>query len=704
LLTPSVLDILAVVPAVGRLLTEEDAAVGFTSPVMISYDLWQRRYGGDPAAVGRFIELNRGKRLIAGVMPPGFAFPSPRTAIYYPVHVDAARATLSYRNFTVLGRLARGVSLSRAQREIDALLPRLGERFPDVSEETLRRARIAGHVQTLREAMIAPARTELRLLAVLVAMVLLVAIANVATLALLRAERFQAEIVLLRALGATAGAVRRRFTVESVLVALAGGVVAIPIAALVLTTKLGFSEEQIPRVHEASMSPGAAAAILAATIVIGLALGTLMAARAGRGTSVALRAGSRATGGRGWRRAQEALVAAQIALAMALILGAGLLSASVLRLRRVDLGFVAKDGAAFSLQLPFRGYESYQRTAAFDLAVIDRLAHSPGVSDAAAAMELPSAPQLLGLRPTLEGTRTDGRSASAVVRINVVSPEFFRLMGIPLLAGRTFELGDLGASSPAVVLGSALARALFGTEDPVGREVRFTSGRYPAYRVVGVSGDVYGERVTDGPLPGLYFPLLDDLPPTSTETEQRIPVMPGGMHFIVRSRLPLETLTPVFRTAVRTVDPRVPLWDIRTLENVVAATTARLRLSMALLACSALASLLLGAIGIYSVVAYAIVGRAPEFAVRLALGASPRRLSRLVYRESMHIVTIGLIAGTGLSLMGSRIARSLLYEVSPTDVRVFALSVAAVVFVAATAVYAPARRAGSTDPAAVLRS
>jgi putative ABC transport system permease protein len=703
LLTPNVLPMLGAVPAAGRLLTDDDAAVGFTSPVMISYELWQRRYGGNAGVVGRYIELNRGKRMIAGVLPRGFHFPTSETAIYYPEQISASRSGLTDRSLTVLGRLAQGVSLGRAQRELDALLPRLGERFPEIAGAPLARARVRGLVETMRDAMTAPVRSELRLLAALVVVLLGIAMANVGTLALLRADRFQLEIAVLRALGASAGAVRQRWMVEGAVVALVGGVVATVIAALAIATKLGVAGVGIPRIDEIAMSPEIGAIIVSVTATIGLAVGAVMSARAGRTDSASLRADARVTGGRAWCRAQKGLVSVQIAMAMTLLLGAGLCTASMLRLRRVDLGFVAKDGAQFALQIPFRGYETYQRTAAFDLAVIEALRHTTGVSAAAGAMELPSTPQLLDMRPSLEAARLDGQRVSAAVRINVVSPEFFHVMGIALRAGRTFQAGDLASPTPGVVLGAALARELFGSANPVGREVRFTSGRYPSYRVVGVSADVFSDRVTDGPLPSVYFPLLNDLPPSSTETEHRIPVMPGGMHFVVRSGLSLESLTPAFRAAVRAVDPRVPVWDVRRLDDIVAGTTARLRLSMLLLGASACATLLLGAIGIYSVVAYVMVGRSRELALRLALGATPSGLARLVYRESFVMIGVGVAGGAVLSLAGGRILRSVLYEVSPTDPLLFAACVAAVAIIATAAVCAPARQAGRTDPASVLR-
>jgi putative ABC transport system permease protein len=703
LVTPSVLSILGVTPAAGRLVNDEDTKAGFDAPIMISYALWQRRYGGDPAVVGKFIEVNRSKRLIAGVLPRGFAFPYPETAIYYPDRIGAKSADLTNRNLVMLGRLAPGVSVARAQREVDRVLPRLGDRFPEIAGEPVLRAHISGRVETLRDSMISPVRAELRLLVALVAAVLLIAMANVATLALLRAERLRTEVAVIRALGASAAAVRQRFIAESVLASLAGAVAALPVASLIIATKLGIGDARVARLDEIQMTPAVAAVILGLASAIGLAVGAVMSVRASHGAADSLRADARVTGGRGWRRTQELLVSVQIAVAIALLLNAGLFTASMMRLRRVDLGFSPKDAVQFSLQLPFRGYPTYQRTAAFDLGVVDRLARIPGVTEAAAAMELPSTPQLLDMLPTLEARRLDGRTASAIVRLNVASPTYFDVMHIPIRAGRTFAPGDLVSPTIGVVLSAALARDLFGTADPIGREVRFNKGRYLPYRVVGISGDVYDHRVTNGALRSVYFPLLADLDPSSQETENRIPIMPSGMHFIVRSTLSLDALTPAFRATAKSVDPRVPVYNVRTLDDIVAATTASLRLSMLLLGSAAVATLLLGAIGIYSVVAYTLVGRAPELAVRLALGATPRTVTRLVYRENALMIGGGAIAGALVSLAGGRIIRGLLFEVSATDPRLFAASVVAVALVAGAAVYSPARRAGNTDPAAVLR-
>jgi len=298
-----------------------------------------------------------------------------------------------------------------------------------------------------------------------------------------------------------------------------------------------------------------------------------------------------------------------------------------------------------------------------------------------------------------------GATRTTLVNANVVSADFFRTMHIPLLAGRAFQPGDLSSPSPGVVLGAALARELFGTEDPVGREVHLVSKTaHPSYRVVGVSGDVYGERLTEGPLRALYFPLLAELPPTSTETEGRIPFMPAGVTFVVRSTLPLVALRPIFTRAVASVDSRVPLWDIRTLDAIVADASARTRLTMLLLGIAAAATLLLGAIGLYSVIAYAVAGRTREFAVRLAIGATPAEVTRQVLREGAIVASVGLLAGIVLSLASTGVLRDLLFEVSATDPVMYLAAVVVVLLGTGAATYAPARRAGHTDPVRALNS
>lgn len=703
IVTTNVFDILGTKPAAGRLFRDDDVFAD-GDPVLIGYDLWQRRFGGDPDIIGRFIELNRRRRLILGVLPRGFDFPSRAAAIYFPDRIAATRAGLTDRYLTVVGRLAPGVTVARAQTEVEQLAAALPARFPELTEDAMRRAGLRVTVQSLRAAIVAPVRTELVLLGIVIGVLLLIATANVATLHLLRAERLRGEVAISRALGATRTTLMRRFVIEGLVVALAGGLLGLPIAALAIATRFGFTAGQIPRLEDVGITSILVASLFAVATLIGLLLGFLAAARSSAGTATQpLRADPRNTPGRGWRRTQQVLVAVQIALALALLVGSGLVGRSLNRLRKVDIGFLTEGAAKFALVLPFRAYPTYQRVAAFHLSLIDSLRQAPGVTGVAAAMQFPATPQLLYVHPRLEAEREGGRITQAAVTANIVSPEFFRVMGVPLRAGRTFSRGDLVTPAPGVVLSESLARELFGAENPVGREVRLAaSPRYPPYRVIGVSGDVYGERVTDGMLRVLYFPLLADLPPASSDTV-RIPLVPAGMHFVVRSELPLARLLPLFRRDVAALDPRVPIWDVRTLSGLVADSTARTRLTMLLLSAAALATLSLGAIGLYSVIAYAVAGRTREFAVRLALGASPRRVAHSVFHDGAVVTAAGIVAGFGVAAAGASMVRTMLYGISLTDPVTYAAAGIVVLGVSATALYLPARRASNCDPARVLR-
>jgi len=696
LLTPALLPMLGARPVAGRVCRAEDALEN-PVPVMISAALWQRRFGGDVAIEGRFIELNRTPRRIVGVLPTDFEFPSTETSIFYPERVTAGGAGLTDRYLTVVARLAPGATVDQAQREIDALATRLPERYSAVTPEVMRQAGLRATVSPLRRAMVAPVRNELLLLATMVAIVLLIAVANVSTLCLLRAERLRGEIAISHALGAGSAATIRRFVFEGVLMALLGALLALPIVFLAVRARFGFESTQLPRLHEVTFSPWSAIGLVVVAIATGVLLGLVGAARASAGElATTLRDGARSTRGVAWRRTQFGLVTTQIALALSLLLAAGLMGASLVRLHRVNLGFDATNGMTLSVRLPFRPYPTYQRAVDFDYAVMEQLKQAPGVSAVGVAMQFPSTPHLLYEHPRASAYRADGRAVEAIVTSNMVSPSFFEAMRMPMVRGRTFERGDLSAPAPGVVLSAALAQVLFGVEDPVGREVRLVSHRrMPPYRVVGVTGDVYGDRVTDGELPVLYFPILDDITPTAPDTAQ-VPYLPAGVTFVVRSAAPPSTLAPALKRAVSTIDRQLPVWDVRTLQSIVDASNARTRLAMLLLGVAAAATLLLSAIGLYSVIAYAVAGRGREFAVRLALGAPPRALMLLVLREGAVVALVGIIGGLAATLAGARLIRGLLYEVSATDPMTYAA--AALVILLTTTLATWCLRAGRRAP------
>lgn len=702
MVTPSVFRILGSVPALGRLFRDEDA-VSDTVPVLVSYDIWQRRFGGDSAVIGKQIELNRGRRTIIGVLPKDFDFPSRAVGVWYPSGDRAKRADLTSRSVLGIGRLRRGVTVEQADAELAALVPRLPERFPELSPNVMQQSGIRATVTTLRAAIVAPVRGELTLLGLMVGIVLLIATVNVATLFLLRAERLRGEIAVGRALGASGGAIIQRFVIEGVVAAVGGGAVALPIAAAAVSTKLGFTTGEIPRLHDVHLGGKEIAVVSTITLIVGVVLGLVTAARAGAGgASDALRDDRRSvTAGRTWRRTQEGFVAVQIALALALLLGATLMGQSLLKLRRVDIGFTPRNRATFDAALPFSAYPTYQRTVAFHFEVMRSLAAQPGMGNVAAAMRLPLIAGQSSLQHRIQAAGDPTRNQEATAQANVVSANYFAVMGIGLRTGRSFAPGDL-AGTPSVILSTSLARELFAAADPLGRSIRLVSDpAYPAYRVVGVVGDVFGERIPDGVIRVLYFPLLADLAPASL-IKAPIPYNPS-VHYIVQSTLPIGTLAPAFRQAVALIDHRVPVAGVKTLDAIVSSATARTRLMMFVLAVAAVATALLGAIGLYSVVAYAVAGRATEFGVRLALGATEPEIVGLVLRQGAIVLVAGLTMGTVTSLAGSRFVQRVLYNVDANDPMAYVCAVGVMFAAAAAAAFFPARSAGRTDPARTLR-
>lgn len=700
LMTPGVLTLLGAHALTGNLFAPGDTSwyTGRT-PILISENLWRRRYGADPAIIGRHIEIDHGERTVIGVLPRSFRFPSPSVDIFYPSPVPVRLPGITVRYLNVIGRLRQGVSPSAAAAELNALIPRLTERFPAITPEMLRQARARATVESLQSATVAPVSAQLRLLGVLVAIVLLTATTNVVNLFLLRAERASHEMAIAVSLGATRVALAQRFVVEGIVLGVTAACLAVPVAALVLSTKFGFTEREIPRLGEVSFTWPTILLTFGCATVIGAAVGLVALTRTGlAGTFDRLRA-SRAASSPAWRRAQGGLVASQVGLALVLLVAAGLLGRSFWNLRNAQLGFDPGNRMMFQVSLPWSGYTSYAADAEFHARVLDRLATLPGVTSVGAASQLP----LTGGHgpPALRQVRAGddvGRAAVAAAS-NMATAGYFRTMGIPLLAGRSFRAGDL-RDTPAVVVSERVVRILFGTTPAIGRRIVIDAG-YPAmFTIVGVVGDVQWEHIEDGNVPMVYFPLLRDGDGIPADSE---PVYrPMDVQYAIRgTELPSAS---TIRSIVAELDHRVPASNIRTLGSLVDDATARVRLTMLLIGVAGATALLLAVIGVYSVVAYAASARMREFGIRLALGAAPTRVGAMVLGDGLRLVGIGTFAGLVAALAATRFLRALLYEVKPTGIAEFASATALLVVVTLCATFLPARRAAHTHPAVVLRS
>jgi predicted permease len=703
-LAPSTLTLLGARPLIGQLLEPGDSSWSDPrSAILISESLWRRRYGADPSIIGRTIDIDHGARNVVGVLPRSFGFPSPSVDLFYPAPVPVNRPDITYRQTQVIGRLREGVTRAAAEAELNALIPSLSERFPAITPTMLRESRARATVTPLKEASVAAVRPQLLLLGALVAVVLLIATTNVVNLFLLRAERASQEIAIALSLGASRLGLAQRFVIEGLVLGLASTVIALPATALVVSTKFGFTEREIPRLHEVAFTWRTAAMVVMAAMLVGALVGLIALTRTGTtGLFDRLRA-SRATMSRAWRRVQDGLVAFQVAIALVLLVAAGLLGRSFWNLHAAEIGFAPGDALMFQVSLPYgpTGYGTYAEQATFHANVIDGLRSLPGVASASAARQLPlassGAPRLsLRLRAGDDAMRPIVPAAG-----NLAGTAYFGTMGITLRSGRGFRSGDLHGA-PAIVLSAGLATQLFGTSDVVGRTVLHVDESEPVapFRVVGVAGDVHWARIEDGHVPMVYFPLLrdgDGLPPDSTA----VPLGPRSVVFVVRG-----TALPAARTIqalVDRLDGRVPATRIRTLRSLVDDATARVRLTMLLLAVAGAAALLLGVIGVYSVVSYAATGRVREFGIRLALGAEPRRVGGMVFAEGLRLVAVGTVAGLIAALGATRFLRALLFEVEPTSAAEFATATAVLVLVTLVATLVPARRAARTHPAVVLR-
>ncbi|HEY5060423.1 MAG TPA: ADOP family duplicated permease [Gemmatimonadaceae bacterium] len=702
LMTPSTLTLLGARPLIGQLLEPGDTSwSNQRSAILISENLWRRRYGADPSIIGRQIDIDHGERIVVGVLPRSFAFPIPSADLFYPAPVPVKHPQITARYFNVIGRLRDGVSPSAAEAELNALIPSLTERFPEITPGMLTHSEARVSVTSLRAATAASVHAQLVLLGILVGVVLLIATANVVGLFVLRTERASQEIAIALSLGATRLALAQRFIVEGLVLGLASSIVALPAAALALSTKVGFTEREIPRLHEVSFTGQAAALVFGCATLIGVAVGLIALTRTGvTGLSDRLRT-SRSTSSRAWRRAQNGLVVFQVAIALVLLVATGLLGRSFWNLRNAKIGFDPRNAMTFQVSLPWSGYTSYGANAAFHAKLMDRLAALPGVASVAAAERLPLASRgtpVLGLQLRAGDDKTQPTVAAAG---NLASGDYFSVMRIPIRAGRSFRSGDL-RGRPAVILSERLAQSMFGTTDVVGRTLEWSRDGSPPSRftIVGVVGDVHWERIEEGYVPMAYFPLQrdgDGLPADSNA----VPGEPRNMQFAVRgTKLPSgETIQAI----VNEIDRRVPATNIRTLGALVYAATARVRLTMLLIAIAGVAALLLGVIGVYSVVAYAANGRMREFGIRLALGAAPTRVGGMVLGDGLMLVALGTVAGLVAALGATRFLRALLYEVEPTSAAEFGSATALLVVVTLCATLLPARRAARTHPAVVLR-
>ncbi|HEX2253964.1 MAG TPA: ABC transporter permease [Thermoanaerobaculia bacterium] len=704
--TGSLFRVLRVDAALGRALTDADGAPGAAPVLVLSEGLWHARFGGDPGVVGRTVRVDGEERTVVGVMPAGFDFPRGAVRLWLPLPLDPADTNNGSFSYSAIGRLRPGVDPAAARAELDRLLPRMLELYPgDMTATMLETARLGAAVRPLRDELVGDVEGALWILFGAVGLILLIACANVANLFLARAEGRGREMAVRAALGAGRRDLLATFLVESTVLALAGGVVGLGLAVAGVRALIAFGPEAVPRIEQVGVNGSVLLFTLAVSLVAGVLFGAVPMLRHGRrrDLTVSLRDGGRgATTGRDRQLARNGLVVAQVALALVLLVGAGLLLRSFRALSDVDPGFRPEGVLTLRVALDEADYPDGVAVAGFYHRLLDRLAALPGVESAAAASSLPLSGQNSNNGHLVEGWPVPPGDLPPILASGFVSPSYFRTLGVPVVAGRELERADSEERRQVVVVSRALAERFWPNQDPLGKRLQPGIGQDQGdeywYTVVGVVGDVRHRGFAEAVEPMVYYPLA---PPT---TEDRTDYYTRSLSLVLRSRGgdPLA-LADAARHAVHAADPNLPVASIQTMERMVADSVASIRFTMVLLLIAGAVALLLGTVGLYGVLSYLVSLRTQEIGVRMAMGADGGDVSRLVVGQALTVSAVGVVLGLATALLLSRLMATLLFGVAPHDPATYTAVTALLLATASLVSWRPARQAASVDPMVALR-
>jgi predicted permease len=678
--------VLGLPPALGRTFRAGEDTPGNNGVCVISFGFWQRRFAGDPNIIGRSLNLSSTAIEVVGVMPAGFSFPRPETEIWIPLALNPTRTAPYF--LKAIARLASGVSPSEAETETTGVLWDYARQHPDTSENRVpldQGSALKTIVTPLKEVMVGSTQKPLLILLCAVGLVLLIACANVANLLLARATSRVREIAVRFALGATPSRVARQLLTESLVLALIGGAGGVMLAWLGVRMLGRMPTDGIPRIEAVTVDGRVLAFTAGLAVLTGLLFGLMPALRAYRmGMVAAMHEGGR--GGTSSRRSNSVLVAAQFALSFVLLIGAGLLLKSFQRLQSVELGFNPEKLLTMVVSLPARKYSKPEQSIQFCENLTDRLRSLPGVRAAGLTTNIPFVGDDNTDNFIVEGRDPGGEGVQ--VQLLAMTPGHLQAMGIPLLRGRDFLETDKSDSQQVAIVDETLARMYWPDGDALGKRVE-TTGDMQWMTIVGVVGGIKQDGFAEKLQPHIYAPLTQS------------PTLVAKL--VVRTDGASNPTIAAIRSAVSGLDPDIPVYSIRSMNDVMARTLNSQRLTNLLLTSFSGLALVLAAVGIYGTMSLYVGSRKNEFGIRLALGAQPRVLLRLVLREGMLLIAAGIGIGVGGALVLTRAMASLLFEVSPTDPVVFTGVPLLLVFVALAACFVPARRASRVDPMVALR-
>jgi predicted permease len=706
--TADILPVLGVEPLVGRSFTAGDDEPGRRPTAVLMHGYWQRQFGGDRSAVGRTVIVDGAPHDVIGVMPPRFRFLDQRGVdVILPVQLDRARVFAGGFGFPSIGRLKPGVSIEQASADMARLLPIAADAFPIMpgfTREMLDGGEWRPLLLPLKQDVVGDAANTLWIVTATLGLVLLVACANVANLILVRTESRQQELAVRAALGASWGRIARGLLTESLVLGLAGGALGVGVAYGGLRVLLALGSSSLPRMDEIAIDGAVLLFALGVSLFSALLFSALPVLRyASPRLAQVLRAESRGSiGSREQMRARGALVVVQVALALALLVSAGLMIRTFQELRRVDPGFTRPDQVqTLRVTLPASSYREAEQTARRQQAILDALAALPGVESAAYASALPLQPGVTQMDLlVMEGGRMQAEGDVPQNRaFHMVSPGFFSTMGTPLVAGRDLTWADLYDRRPVALISEDLATREWGSPAAaLGRHLRGGSNRNIWREVVGVVIGVHNDGVHTSPGRTVYLPAFAAI------AFEQPPVVARSVSYVLRSdRAGTAGLLADAQRAVWAVDPELPLADVRTMGDYYGDSLARTSLTLVLLAVAGAMALLLGVIGIYGVVSYAVAQRTREVGIRLALGAQRGEIGRMFLGQALTLtaagVTLGMVGAIGLA----RWMSVLLFGVSPLDPATYGAVAAVLVAAAGLASYLPTRRVTRLDPTVALR-
>jgi putative ABC transport system permease protein len=686
-------DMLGVKPLLGRNFVDDDDRPGAEPVLLLSYKYWKTKHGGDPNVVGRYFRMNDKAHRVIGVLPPIPQYPN-ENDVYMPTVACPFRSSpmmtegRDHRMMRVLGRLKPGMTLDASKADMAMLANRWQQAYPEVYPAT---AGFTATVDTLHNQLTQQVRPMLLVLLATAGLVLLIACANVANLALARMVRREQELAVRTALGANRLALFRQLLTESTLLSLAGGALGLIFASACVNLLIAFVGRFTTRAAEVQIDFAVLFFTLIVSLLTGLVFGSIPALSSRLNLSMALKEGSKASTEKSTRhRVRSLLVIGQVAVSFILLIGAGLMIRSFVKLQRVDAGYNANDVLTVNVPLNFSKYKNDKEVTVFFDRLTAKLEGQAGIK----AVAVTSGPPLSPGRPSNTPFDIEGRALAAgeprpIADVNVASPDSFRLMGVPLISGRFFTLDDKHDSLPVVIVNRSFARHFFPNEDPINKRLSGDSGK-TWVTIVGIVGDVKQYGLEKDAIDMVYTPFAQS-------------PMGGGSLLLRAGGDPLSYVKQV-RDAVYSIDSEQPITDIKTLDQLRGDSLAATRVTAMLLGLFSVLALAIAATGLSGVIAFLVSQRTREIGIRMALGAQTADIQKMVLSDAMQMIGIGLLVGLAGALFTTRVMQKLLFKTGTTDLMTFVSVAIGLALVALVASYLPARSATRVDPLVALRA